>query len=145
MVGKISPFFYSGKLFPLGTPKTPLLWCSVCRSSCYVRARSTGHFFSVRSLFNGKSSDKSKEKIQINIIQQAVKVWNLKVKIKIKGRFFHRFTTASTCSPPVPVFDCSSTVSRGSLVVRPWFNSLLRLRKHLSEPVQNGSGQVRQI
>jgi hypothetical protein len=28
IVGKFSPF-YSGKLFPLGTPKTPLLWCRV--------------------------------------------------------------------------------------------------------------------
>ena len=95
MVGKISPFFIVGKYSFLGTPKTPLLWCSVCRSSCYVRARSTGHFFSVRSLFNGKSSDKSKEKSSS--------------------------ITASPPLPPVPHLFPFSTVLRQFLVVRSWF------------------------
>ena len=95
MVGKISPFFIVGKYSFLGTPKTPLLWCSVCRSSCYVRARSTGHFFSVRSLFNGKSSDKSKEKSSS--------------------------ITASPPLPPVPHLFPFSTVLRQFLGVRSWF------------------------
>ena len=95
MVGKIFPFFIVGKYSFLGTPKTPLLWCSVCRSSCYVRARSTGHFFSVRSLFNGKSSDKSKEKSSS--------------------------ITASPPLPPVPHLFPFSTVLRQFLVVRSWF------------------------
>lgn len=95
MVGKISPFFIVGKYSFLGTPKTPLLWCSVCRSSCYVRARSTGHFFSVRSLFNGKSSDKLKEKSSS--------------------------ITASPPLPPVPHLFPFSTVLRQFLGVRSWF------------------------
>ena len=95
MVGKIFPFFMVGKYSSFGTPKTPLLWCSVCRSSCYVRARSTGHFFSVRSLFNGKSSDKSKEKSSS--------------------------ITASPPLPPVPHLFPFSTVLRLFLVVRSWF------------------------
>ena len=95
MMGKFSPFLECESIPFLGTPKTPLLWCRVCRGSCYVRARSTGHFFSVRSLFNGKSSDKSKEKSSS--------------------------ITASPPLPPVPHLFPFSTVLRQFLVVRSWF------------------------
>lgn len=137
MVGKYSLFRDS---------KSSDLGCSVCRGSCYVRARSTGHFFSVRSLFNGKPSDKLKEKSRS--IPSSEKSKSRSSNRPSKSGRSKEKSSSITASPPlqpVPVFDCSSTVSRGSLVVRPWFNSLLRLRKHLAVPVQYGSGQVRQI
>ena len=63
--------------------------------SVLVQQWSTGHFFSVRSLFNGKSSDKSKEK--------------------------SRSITASPPLPPVPHLFPFSTVLRQFLGVRSWF------------------------
>ena len=96
MVGKFSPF-YSGIVFPfLGTPKTPLLWCRVCRGSCYVRANFNNLQQVVFSLFPHSSTiDRQVNPIKVN----------------------HRFTTASTCSSPVH----SSTVPRQFLGVRSWF------------------------
>ena len=126
MVGKIFPFFIVGKYSFLGTPKTPLLWCSVCRSSCYVRARSTGHFFSVRSLFNGKSSDKSKERsrsIPSSEKSKSISSNRLsksgisKSKSKSRGDSF----TASPPLQPVPHLFPFSTVLRQFFGVRSWF------------------------
>ena len=122
MVGKISPFFIVGKYSFLGTPKTPLLWCSVCRSSCYVRARSTGHFFSVRSLFNGKSSDKSKEKSRsISSSEKSKSRSSNRPSKSGRSKVKSRSITASPPLQPVPHLFPFSTVLRQFLGVRSWF------------------------
>ena len=124
MVGKISPFFIVGKYSILGTPKTPLLWCRVCRGSCCVRARSTGHFFSVRSLFDGKSSDKSKEKsrsIPSSEKSKSISSNRLSKSGISKSKSRVASFTASPPLPPVPHLFPFSTVLRQFLGVRSWF------------------------
>ena len=122
MVGKISPFFIVGKYSILGTTKTPLLWCRVCRGSCCVRARSTGHFFSVRSLFDGKSSDKSKEKSRsIPSSEKSKSISSNRPSKSGRSKVKSRSITASPPLPPVPHLFPFSTVLRQFLVVRSWF------------------------
>ena len=96
--GENLPLFRVGKNYPLGTPKTPIygvVFAGVRAMSVLGSQWSTGHFFSVRSLFNGKSSDKSKEK--------------------------SRSITASPPLQPVPHLFPFSTVFRQFLGVRSWF------------------------
>lgn len=94
--------------------------------SVLVQQWSTGHFFSVRSLFDGKSSDKSKEKsrsISSNEKSKSRSSNRLsksgisKSKSKTNGDSF----TASPPLPPVPHPFPFSTVLRQFLVVRSWF------------------------
>ena len=94
-MGENLPLFYSGEVFLFRDSKNSDLGCRVCRGSCCVQQWSTGHFLSVRSLFNGKSSDKSKVK--------------------------SRSITASPPLPPVPHLFPFSTVFRQFLGVRSWF------------------------
>ena len=125
MVGKFS-LFIVGKYSLFRDSKNSDLGCRVCRGSCCVRARSTGHFFSVRSLFDGKSSDKSKEKsrsIPSSEKSKSISSNRLsksgisKSKSKTNGDSF----TASPPLPPVPHLFPFSTVLRQFLGVRSWF------------------------
>lgn len=142
--GKNLPLFIVGKYSLFGDSKISIYPAS---GSCYVRA--IFDFLSVPSLFDVGSSAKSKSKsrsISSSDISKSMSAISLSGsgKSKDKSRSRTGIFTASfplhSCSPPVPL----STVPRQFLGVRSWFNCFLRLLKHSSVPVQNGSGQVRQ-
>ena len=117
-----SPPFYSGEVFHFRDSKNSDLGCRVCRGSCYVRARSTGHFFTVRSLFNGKSSDKSKEKSRsISSSEKSKSRSSNRPSKSGRSKVKSRSITASPPLPPVPHLFPFSTVLRQFLVVRSWF------------------------
>ena len=99
MVGKIFPLFMVGKYSLFRDSKNSAFVVQglpgfvLC--PCQIQQSSTGGFLTVRSLFNGKSSDKSKEK--------------------------SRSITASPPLQPVPHLFPFSTVLRQFLGVRSWF------------------------
>ena len=103
MVGKISPFFIVGKYSILGTTKTPLLWCRVCRGSCYDRARFNNLQQAVFSLFALCSMVNHRTNRKKNLGQ---------------SRLHHRFHLFPTCSRFRLFFDSFSGFARGSFVVQ---------------------------
>ena len=121
MVGKFS-LFIVGKYSLFRDSKNSDLGCRVCRGSCCVRARSTGHFFSVRSLFNVKSSDKSKEKSRsISSSEKSKSRSSNRPSKSGRSKVKSRSITASPPLQPVPHLFPFSTVLRQFLGVRSWF------------------------
>ena len=134
MVGKISPFLWWGSIPFLGTPKTPLLWCRVCRGSCYVRARFNNLQQAVFSLFALCSIEKSQTNRKKNLGRfHLVKNPNQchptarqsledRTQNQSQGKYFsplhHRFNLFPTCSRFRLFFDSFSGFARGSFVVQ---------------------------
>ena len=130
MVGKISPFFIVGKYSILGTTKTPLLRCRVCRGSCCVRARSTGHFslFAHCSMVNLRTNRK-KNQGQFHLAknpnqghptgcQSLESQSQNQNQGEILSPLHHRFNLFPTCSRFRLFFDSFSGFARGSSVVQ---------------------------
>ena len=129
MVGKISPLFlWWGSIPFLGTPKTPLLWCRVCRGSCYDRAIFNNLQQAVFSLF--AHSSKIDRQANPNQGQSHLAIHpnqghptdgqSLEDRKKnlVQSPLHHRFNLFPTCSRFRLFFDSFSGFARGSFVVQ---------------------------
>ena len=129
IVGKISPF-YSGKELPFRDSKNSDLGCSVCRGSCCVRARSTGHFslFAHCSMVNLRTNRK-KNQGQFHLAknpnqyhptgcQSLESQSQNQNQGEILSPLHHRFHLFPTCSRFRLFFDSFSGFARGSSVVQ---------------------------
>ena len=104
IVGKIS-LFYSGKELPFRDSKNSDLGCSVCRGSCYVRARFNNGQQVIFSLFAHCS--------MVNL-----RTNRKKNQVEILSPLHHRFHLFPTCSRSRLFFDSFSGFARGSSVVQ---------------------------
>ena len=133
IVGKISPF-YSGKELPFRDYKNSDLGCSVCRGSCYVRARFNNGQQVIFSLFAHCSmvnlrTNRKKNQGQFHLAKnpnqyhptgcQSLESQSQNQKqMEILSPLHHRFHLFPTCSRFRLFFDSFSGFARGSFVVQ---------------------------
>ena len=132
MVGKISPFFIVGKYSLFRDSKNSDLGCSVCRGSCYVRARFSNGQQAIFSLFAlcsmvNRRTNRKKNPAHFHLAKNPNQYHptgcqSLESQSQNQGEILsplhHRFHLFPTCSRSRLFFDRFSWFAHGSPVVQ---------------------------